>query len=207
MRGKKIFDISLLLENGMIVYPNNPEVRIERVEGETSVRSDISMGTHTGTHIDAPRHVFKDGKGVSDIPLSTYIGKCRVLDFSKVKESITIDDLKKYKIKKGERILVKTSNSKRGFAAFYDDYVYLDGDAADYLAQKRILVFGIDSLSVKKRGGSDQRPHTSLLKKGVTIFEGINLAGVKEGGYTFIGFPLKMGSIDGAPARAILIQN
>lgn len=207
MHGKKIFDISLLLENGMITYPNNTPMRIETVHGETSVRSDISMGTHTGTHIDAPRHVFKDGKGIADISLSTYIGKCRVLDLSKVRGSITIDDLKKYKIKKGERILVKTSNSKRRFVAFYDDYVYLDGDAADYLAQKEILVFGIDSLSVKKRGGSDQRPHTSLLKKGVVIFEGLNFKGVKEGIYTFIGLPLKMGSIDGAPARAILILN
>lgn len=206
MRIKNIIDISLRIENGMIVYPNNPETKIVSVHGETSERSDLAIGTHTGTHIDAPRHVFPGGKGLSEIPLETYIGACRVLDCSQVKERVTKEDLEPYGIQKGERILVKTSNSDRGFASFYDDYVYLDGDAADYLAQREILVFGIDSLSVKKRGGGDQRPHTSLLKANVTIFEGLNLAGVSAGGYTFIGLPLNMGAIDGAPARAILIQ-
>ncbi len=205
MNSKKIIDISLAIEEGMITYPGNPETRVQIFEGATSTHSLISMGTHNGTHIDAPRHVFKNGKGVNKIPLDTYIGKCRVLDLTAVKESITIKDLKKYRIKKGERILVKTSNSKRGFKKFYNDYVYLDGDTADYLAEKGIILFGIDYISIKKRGGDDHRPHTSLLKKGIVIFEGLDLSKVTEGTYTFIGLPLKLGNIDGAPARAVLV--
>lgn len=207
MNSKKIIDISLALEEGMIGYPNNPEIKIETMRGATSAHSIVTIGTHTGTHIDAPFHVFPDGKGVSKVPLDVFIGKCRVLDLSKVKECITIDDLKKYKIKKGERILIKTNNSKRGFKTFYDDYVYLDGDAADYLAKVGIILFGIDYLSVKKRGGLDHRPHTSLLKKGIAIVEGIDLAKVPEGTYTFVGLPLKFGGIDGSPIRAVLVKN
>ena len=205
MKDKKIIDISLALEEGMITYPNNPEFKIQSFQDLTSAHSVIEMGTHTGTHIDAPRHVFKNGKGVSRIPLTAYVGKCRVLDLSMVKESITINDLKKYRIKKGERILVKTRNSTRGFKKFYNDYTYIDGDTADYLAEKGIILFGIDYLSVKKRGGSDHRPHTSILKKGIVIFEGLDLSKVSEGVYTFIGLPLKLGNIDGAPARAVLV--
>ncbi len=203
---KKIIDISLALEEGMIAYPDNPPFVIKRVVGATSSRSILTLGTHTGTHIDAPLHVFKDGKGVNKIPLARFVGPCRVLDLSKAKESITIKDLESFCIKKGERILIKTSNSKRGFKIFYDDYIYLDGDAADYLAKKCIMLLGIDSLSVKKRGGADHRPHLSLLKKGIVIFEGLNLSKAQGGAYTFVGFPLKLGDIDGAPARAILMN-
>lgn len=203
---KKIIDISLLLTEGMITYPDNPPLVIKDASGPTSSRSILTIGTHTGTHIDAPWHVFKDGKGISRIPLARYVGACRVLDLTKAKEAITIGDLEKFHIKKGERILVKTRNSKRGFKTFYDDYVYLDGDAADYLVKKGITLFGIDSLSVKKRGGSDHRPHLSLLKKGIVIFEGLDLSKASAGTYTFIGLPLKLGDVDGAPARVILIQ-
>lgn len=203
---KKIVDISLSLEEGMITYPDNPPFVIEDASGATSSRSIMTIGTHTGTHIDAPRHVFKDGKGLNKIPLARYVGPCRVLDLTKSKEAVTVADLEKFNIKKGERILVKTRNSKRGFKAFYDDYVYLDGDAADYLVKKGITLFGIDALSVKKRGGTDHRPHLSLLKKGIVIFEGLDLSKAMPGTYTFVGLPLKLGDVDGAPARAILIQ-
>src|SRR3989344_3387755 len=196
---KKTIDISLSLEEGMITYPDNPPFTIEDASGPTSSRSILTIGTHTGTHIDAPRHVFKDGKGLNKIPLMHYVGKCRVLELTKAKEAITTGDLELFRIKKGERILVKTRNSKRGFKTFYDDYIYLDGDAADYLVKKGITLFGIDSLSVKKRGGSDHRPHLSLLKKGIVIFEGLDLSKAPAGNYTFIGLPLKLGDVDGAP--------
>jgi len=201
-----MIDISLSLEEGMITYPDNPPFVIKDASGPTSSRSIITIGTHTGTHIDAPRHVFKEGKGISKIPLVRYVGECRVLDLTKAKKAITIGDLESLKIKKGERILAKTRNSKRGFKTFYDDYVYLDGDAADYLVKKGITLFGIDSLSVKQRGGADHRPHLSLLKKGIVIFEGLDLSKATPGAYTFVGLPLKLGDVDGAPARAILIQ-
>lgn len=204
---KVIIDISLAVKEGMIVYPGNPKPRIEMTDGITSTHSLLELGTHTGTHIDAPRHVFKKGKGVDKIQLTSLVGPCRVLNLTTVRESIKIADLNKFNIKKGERILVKTNNSKRGFKKFYDDYVYLDGDAADYLAEIGISLFGIDYLSVKKRGGLDQRPHTALLKKGIIIFEGLDLSGVVDEKYFFIGLPLKVGNIDGAPARAILVKN
>ena len=177
---KKIIDISLPIHEGMIMYPGNPQVKITKKHGTTTVHSEITLGSHTGTHIDAPSHVFEKGNTLDQIALSKFIGNARVLDCSRVKEAITIQDLKKHGIKRGERILVKTSNSRRGFEKFYDDYIYLDGDAADYLAEKGIALFGIDSLSVKKRGGPDLRPHTSLLKKNIPIVEGLNLKNVKD---------------------------
>ncbi|MFY9457384.1 MAG: cyclase family protein, partial [Candidatus Spechtbacterales bacterium] len=124
-----------------------------------------------------------------------------------VNEKITTADLEKERIREGERILVKTQNSLRGFEKFPDDPIYLDGDAADFLAERGIILFGIDWLSVKKRGGEDVRPHTSLLRKNIVLFEGLDLSNVESGEYQFVGLPLRFTNLDGAPARAVLITN
>lgn len=204
---QKIIDISLPINEKTIIYPGNPKVRIKTIRGKTSIHSEIRFGSHTATHVDAPRHVFKKGSGVDKINLEKVVGECRVLDMTRIKESIRMKDLKKEDIRKGERILVKTKNSLRGFKKFYNDYIYLDGDAAEFLGQKNILLFGIDYLSVKKRGGKDIRPHTELLRNGIVIFEGLDLLKVRPGKYFFIGLPLKFKDLDGAPARVVLWKN
>lgn len=202
----KYYDISIPIKNGMMVYPGNTEAEITAILSATSTSSRIVMGSHTGTHCDAPRHVFKRGGGIDSLPLSSFIGPCRVLDVTHVSECVRIEDLKPHRIKKGERILVKTKNSSRGFTRFRDDFIYLDGDAADFLAHKHITLFGIDYLSVKKKGGADTRPHTSLLKKNIVILEGIDLARIVPGNYFLTCLPLRLTGLDGSPCRAVLIR-
>lgn len=200
-----IIDISHNIHPKMPMYPGSPRLVFQARRGKTSTSSSILMDSHTGTHVDASRHVFRFGAGADTLPLDAMVGMCRVLDLSHVKEAIQISDLKKYKIQKGERIIVKTSNSSRGFKKFFGDYVYLSGDAAAYLGKIGISLFGIDYLSVKQKGSADNRPHTELLKRKIVIFEGLNLAKVKPGKYFFVGLPLKFEGLDGSPARAILI--
>lgn len=203
----KIIDISLPVYPGMVIYPRNPRVSFRWVKTPHSWLTKATLGTHTGTHIDVPRHVFKNGWGVDKAPLEKLAGPCRVLDLVRAKDTIRVADLVPFRIRAGERILAKTRNSRLGFRKFYRDYVYLDGDAAAYLAKKKIALFGSDYLSVKQRGSSDNRPHTELLRKGIPIFEGLFLRNVKPGRYMFVGLPLKLVGRDGAPARAILIQD
>jgi arylformamidase len=151
------------------------------------------------------------------IPLEHFVGPCRVLDFSEREgESVTREMLEEKNIsaqggsalggKTEERILLKTRNSLRGFKEFYDDYVFLDGDAAEYLAGLGVILVGIDSLSIKKRGGADQRPHTALLSKNIPIIEGLDLSSIDEGEYELVCLPLNFTDIDGAPARAVLFE-
>lgn len=206
----KIYDISLPLDGKTIIYPGNPGMLIEpykSVPEHPTNLSKITFGSHTGTHVDAPRHTDNDAIGVDKVSLDACVGLCRVLDMTKVEEKIRISDLEKKNIKKGERILVKTKNSLRGFHEFYEDYIYLDGDAADFLRDAGIVLFGIDSLSIKKKGGEDARPHKSLLSKSIVIFEGLDLSGVEPGEYNFIGLPLRLVDLDGAPARALVVKN
>ncbi|MGB9609132.1 MAG: cyclase family protein [Minisyncoccia bacterium] len=202
----KIIDISLPIYSKMIVYPGNPSPEFFEIKTKTSYISRMILGTHTGTHIDAPRHINKKGEGVDKIKLEKLIGSAKVLDLTKVKISIQLKDLKKFQIKKGERILAKTSNSLRGFKKFYNDYIFLSAEAAKFLADKKISLFGIDSLSVKQKGSPDNRPHEYLLKNNIPIFEGLNLSKVKAGNYFFIGLPLNLKGLDGAPARAVLLK-
>jgi arylformamidase len=187
------------------VYPGNPKVEYTLHTGATSVHTTITFGSHTGTHIDAPKHTEMHGKGIMDLPLDVFYGPVRVFDVSFAVGSVQISHLEPYAIQKGERIFLKTSNSIRGLDVFYDDYVFLDGDCADYLANKEIALCGIDYFSIKQRGGSDQRPHTSLLSYNIPIIEGINLKDIAEGEYIVSAFPLALHNLDGAPARIVLI--
>lgn len=217
----KIYDISLALNNQTIIYPGNPGIFIEphrSVPEFPTNLSKISFGSHSGTHLDAPRHIDNKAIGVDKIDLEKCIGPCRVLDLTDAGGKIAIRDLEKHNIEAAERILAKTKNSLRGFSQFYEDSIYLDGDAADWLAERGIILFGIDWLSIKKRspasasaalragGSEDTRPHTSLLAKNIVIFEGLDLSQVPAGEYQFIGLPLKFTDLDGAPARAVLVK-
>jgi arylformamidase len=209
----KIIDISIPINNNTVVYPKNAPVEIEKfatLPADSSNLSKITTGSHTATHVDAPLHVRENGAPLDAIPLENYIGPAKVLDFSDLGpgELIKISDLEKHDIVAGDRILAKTSNSDRGYEEFYDDFVALDGDAADYLAGQKIALFAIDYLSIKQRGSDDNRAHTSLLDNKIAIVEGVNLRDVEAGQYTLYCPPLKLTGpeIDGAPCRAVLVQ-
>lgn len=209
----QIFDVSIPIKEGMTIYPNNPVVKISSAQknpADSSNVSKIEMGSHTGTHLDAPKHVFENGEGFEAYNLSQFIGPAKVFDFSYLNpsESVKISDFEKatQEIQAGDRILLKTSNSERGYKEFYADFVYLDGDCAKWLADKGVSLVGIDYLSIKQKGSPDNRPHTELLSKNIAILEGINLKEISMGEYVLYAPPLKFEDIDGSPTRALLVK-
>lgn len=203
----KIIDISLPLHPQTVVYPGNPSIEIEEIKSASgqSVISKLTLGSHTGTHIDAPKHCLEKGHSLDQIELTTFIGECRVLDCTHDMSAVSLKTLKEKKIRTNERILLKTTNSQRGFTRFYDDYVYLSPEGARHLADKNVKLVGIDYLSIKQRGSKDNSPHTLLLSKNIPILEGIDLSYVAEGTYNLICLPLKFMNTDGSPVRAILL--
>lgn len=205
----RIFDVSLPIEPGMPVYPKNPETKFEKIDTGHSTISKLTLGTHTGTHVDSPAHCFSSGSGVDELPLSVFMGPCKVLDFSEIEfgQGIEANHLERKPISKGDRILFLTKNSGRGYTEFYEDYVFLTNDGAKYLAEIEVSLVGIDCLSIKKRGLEDNSAHTKLLEKNIPIIEGLNLSDVTAGEYTFFGFPLKLRGLDGSPLRAVLVSN
>lgn len=207
MQYNQIIDISLPLYQGTIVYPGNPSIEIEETTSLSgSVISKIVFGSHTGTHIDAPKHVVTGGESLDQISLETFVGDCRVIDCTKDEISVKRQTLENQNIQKGERILLKTNNSLRGFETFYNDYIFVSPEATAYLAEKEVSLVAIDYLSIKQRGSKDNSPHTNLLGKNIPIIEGIDLSKVEAGEYFLVLLPLKFMNIDGAPARAILLK-
>lgn len=202
-----IIDISLPISANMPTYPGTAPTQIKEVlsASGTSVLSEIALTSHAGTHIDAPSHSVPGAASIDAVTLDHFIGLCRVLDMTSCKHAITKQDLEPQAIKAGERILLKTNNSSRGFDTFYDDYVYLEGEAAAYLASMGVLVVGIDALSIKQRGAKDNMAHTALLAKNIPIIEGLNFATVTAGTYKLIALPLAFQGIDGSPVRAVLV--
>lgn len=217
---KQIIDISLTIHNNSVIYPGNVPVTIEthhQMPEDSSHLSKVTFGTHTATHVDAPKHCIIGGKTLAETSLDHFVGECIVVDASHREggDAAQIEDLaatlealgKTEGDLEGARILFKTSNSDRGFDEFYDDFVYVDGDLADYLAEQKVALVGIDYLSIKQRGSSDHRPHDSLLEVEIPILEGINMKEVEEGIYDLVCLPLKLGEeVEGGPVRAILVK-
>jgi len=206
---KPWIDISIPLRDGMVHWPNDPPISIKRIQdieqGATANLSTISMGAHSGTHVDAPIHFIRQGKGIDHIPLDTLVGKARVIEI-KDQESITPEELASHRPRRGERILFKTRNTSEVWRKddFVEDFVFISDAAADFLVNRGIRLVGVDYLSVGsfKHGGS--YVHKTLLSSGIWIIEGLKLSDVTPGKYDLICLPLRIVGGDGAPARAIL---
>jgi arylformamidase len=172
-------------------------------EGESSNVSAIHMGTHTGTHIDAPLHVDHAGNDAAGIPVRFFIGPARVIPIS-AKTCIQAADLSSLDWHGVERVLFRTRSSSLREQVFDPDFVCLGADAADFLARKGMLLVGIDTPSVDPFDSTDLRSHKTLIRNGTVILENVQLGHVSPGDYNLICLPLKIAGADGSPVRAVL---
>ena len=208
----RIHDISVAIEPDMVTYPGDAGVALEAVarmsDGGVADVSALTLGTHTGTHVDPPSHFIPGGMTVDEIPLDQLVGPCIVVDARSETKCITRAFLNRSQLPDGvERVLFRTRNSalwaKNGFAR---DFVYIEPDAARWLAERNVRVVGIDYLSVERFGFDHPETHTTLLGAGTIIIEGLDLSRIEPGPYTLVCLPLKVVGGDGAPARVALIE-
>ncbi len=199
----RIIDITTPLARGSIAWPGDTRFSREEKKG-TAIVSKLVMSSHSGTHIDAPRHFLFGKSGVDQIALSKLVGKAKVIEV-KSKKFIEISDLQKNKILSGDKLLFKTRNSrllkKKQFRA---DYVSLSLEAARFLASKKIDLVGTDYFGIEAKSAPGHPVHKALLRAGVVIVEGLDLSKVKPGKYNLAALPLKIKAGDGSPARAVL---
>ena len=201
----RIFDISVTLKNSIPSWPGEKGFSMNSASKENITVSEISMGIHTGTHVDAPYHFLPDGKRIDELPLDKFIGPARVCLIQNPKE-ISEKELKKIDLTGCQRLLFKTDNSLTSWEDenFSENYIALSQSGAEYLAEKGVSLIGVDYLSVEPfhSGGS---VHTTLLNKEIALLEGLNLKDVPEGDYFLFSAPLKIRGAEGSPVRAILI--
>lgn len=203
-------DVTVPFTDGMMSFPTDPQCRIRphwTIEnGDIVNLSILEFGSHTGTHIDAPKHFTDNGKTVDELDIRCFIGRAKVFDFSDRLGSISISDVEGLNICEGDIVLFKTANSAlMRKQVFRKDFVFISPAAAAWLAQKRIATLGFDFLSVEKFGGGDGfGAHHALLGAGIVIIEGMDLTEAEAGGYEMISLPMLIKGGNGSPIRVLL---
>jgi len=209
----KMYDISLLINDSLPVWPGDPSASLKRVQkisdGDPANVTALTTNVHVGTHIDAPCHFVDGAPGIDSIPIELLIGEGQVVEIPEAVREIDVDILTRVGIKYGiQRVVFKTSNSRfwdRKDPEFHKDFVGLNEGAARYLIDRGVRLVGIDYLSVAPFTNVVPT-HIALLEAGVAIVEGLNLTDVPAGLYQVICLPIKLDGSDGAPTRAVLIS-
>ena len=207
----KLHDVSVLISKDLPVWPGDPGISITLAsslnQGDDANVTRLSMGVHTGTHIDAPFHFEAEGMTIDQLQIDTLIGPCQVFELPEIKGGIGPDDLQRLDFKGTTRVLFKTRNSiwwETGERKFQKEFVYITEEGAKLLIAHGVKLVGIDYLSVEKFGSSAYATHHLLLRNQVVIVEGLNLSGIDAGEYELIALPLRLKGSDGSPARVIL---
>jgi arylformamidase len=163
----------------------------------------VSMGTHTGTHIDAPLHMLEAGKSLDQFPIDKFIGRGRYI---RLGDGFDVEALKQAKIQAGDIILFHTGMSDfYGEPAYYESYPVLSEEVARYLVESEVKMIGLDT------GSADNVEafpiHKILLGGEVLIIENLtNLSSLANIEFTVYALPIKF-ELDGAPARVIAMEN
>ncbi|TMB66266.1 MAG: cyclase family protein [Chloroflexi bacterium] len=204
-----LYDASVPLRPGMPTYAGEPGPHLDYLKrianGDSANVSALSLGSHTGTHVDAPHH-FLDGRStVEAMPVDALVGPADVVELTEQRHIIA-SDLEKLGMPTGmTRVLLKTPNSRFwDDDDFHADFVGLTGDAARWLVERRFVLVGIDYLSIEQFRSRTHEVHKTLLEAGVIIVEGLDLRRIPAGAYTLLCAPLKVVGADGAPARVFL---
>ena len=205
-----LIDISVPLHSGIPVWPGSTGYLLTQTSclenGDASMNSMLDMDVHVGTHVDAPCHFIPGAASSEALSLEALIGPAHVALVEDA-EVVTPELLSGLGLEPNvERLLLKTRNSElweKGESEFRSDFVALTADAARWLVDRGIVLIGIDYLSVQ-RFGDPPLTHEILLRSGMVVLEGLNLAGAEPGRYELICLPLRLVGSDGAPARAVL---
>ena len=179
-----IIDVSLGIGPDMLTWPGDPGVQVERVKrieaGNPANVSELRLGSHTGTHVDPPIHFVEGAAAIDALDLGMFHGPAVVADLTSA-DGIGPSELDALDLPEGtERVLCKTRNSelwRQPSPSFPDDYVAVTPDGATWLVDRGIRLVGVDFLSVEKDGPPEFPVHTTLLKAGTIIVEGLNLIG------------------------------
>ena len=205
-------DVTYPVNDELLIYPGDPPYKrtvcSSMEKGDYCNVSQISLGCHTGTHVDAPLHFVPGGASVDVIDLDRINGPVRVIGYDILGDSpqdIGLEFLKSCHIQPGERLLFKTSNGRRFKGkTLLKDYAAIDLAAAQYLVRMEVKCIGIDYLTIEPAGSGDGAVHKTILGAGIPVIETLNLESVTPGRYEMMCLPLRLSGAEASPVRALL---
>ena len=205
-----IYDLTLPISPSMPTWPGDPPVRVEQrvsiARGDACNVSELTLGSHTGTHMDAPYHFVESGLRLDVLPLELLMGKAWVHDCGS-RPRIDVDDLAGVPTHT-QRLLLKTANSelwRRDVREFQREFVTITLEAARWIVGQGVRLLGVDYMSVERPGCEHHPVHHALLGAGLVVVEGLDLSAIGQGWYNLICLPLKLAGGDGAPARVVAL--
>lgn len=217
----RIVDLTLPITPGMTRFPApwHPEVRLTQLGtlGKEGRRThEIVMGTHSGTHCDAPSHFMPKGGALETLPLEVLLGPALVLDFSGAApgQAIEVDDLeRRIGAREAVRLILRFDWSRHfNLEDYYLNHPYLTLSAARWLVERRVTLLAMDTptpdapLAAPEQGG-DSPVHKILLANGVVLIEYLgNLDQLASPEVFLIALPLNIPGVDGSPARVVAIE-
>jgi arylformamidase len=203
-------DLSHLIENGMTYFPGDPEPRIEPVDATPPWRvTQLHLGTHLGTHIDAASHFIPYGKTISQYPPERFLLPGIVVPVPERNDDEPIDvnafDTYLTALPVHGALLIRTGWDQYWKTGRYLRHPYLTREATQLLVNAGVSIIGIDTLNVDSTVQETDHAHAALLGNEVLIVENLTrlhqlLPGVV---YQFSFLPLALSGLDGSPVRAI----
>ncbi len=198
-----IIDLSVAINEQLPVYPGDPATKIQpagQLEKDGFTDHYISIGTHVGTHIDAPLHMLKEGVTLDQIPIEQFVGRGRYITV--IDQKFDLMAVKKAGIEAGDIVLFRTGMSDNyQDKAYFENYPAVSEEIAKYLVDSKVKMVGFDTCSADNQDGFPI--HKILLGGNVLIIENlVNLAKLEDKEFKVTALPIKL-QIDGAPARVI----
>ncbi|OHE37883.1 MAG: cyclase [Tenericutes bacterium GWE2_38_8] len=204
----RIYDVSMTIHKDVMVWKDKPEKKpilevVSDFEYAPAYETKLTMNLHTGTHMDFPLHMIKDGQNSDQLDLNKLITVVKVYDLSHLSDSIQEDDIKDFNIKTNDFVLFKTRNSFED--TFNNKFVYLGESAASFLANQNIKGVGVDGLGVE-RDQEGHPTHKLLFNSNAIIIEGLRLKDIQQGIYMMYALPIKIKGVEALPLSIILIE-
>lgn len=207
----RIHDISRPVNKDIGVWPGDTAFDFSFVakiaEGSSVNVGRVEMSVHTGSHVDAPLHFDDDGADVASVPLEKYLGPCIVADVRPSERGIHPDDLPPdldQAARETGRVLLRSYAERP--AAFDEHMAHATPELADWLAERGVMLLGVDTDSMDAFESKELPAHRRLNSHGIAILEGVDLSRISPGRYELVALPLRIDGADGSPVRAVLIE-
>lgn len=205
-----IVDLSVPITTGMPVYPGDPEVAVGpalTVERDGVNVLALHLGSHSGTHVDAPKHIDDALPALDEVPLERFCGPAAVVDVRGLPPRAPIGPEPFREVEAGTIVLVATGWSRWWGGERYTGHPYLTEEAAALLVERGVRTVGIDALSVDPTPAGDFPAHRVLLGAHAVIAENLanldRLLAAPQGRIEVSLLPLRLPGADGAPVRAV----
>jgi arylformamidase len=204
---KHLWDISPAVSSRSPVFPGDTPYKQHwrwSIGANCPVNvSEITMSPHVGAHADAPLHYDAEGAPVGTLGLEPFLGPCRVIHAIHGRPLITIDDLLPSLAGAPPRILVRTS-MRAATELWSDEFSAFAPETVAYLADKGVLLIGIDTPSIDPASSKTLDSHQTILRHNMRVLENLVLDAVPAGDYELIALPLAFIEADASPVRAVL---